>query len=120
MQGIFVTKSKKGGVMAKKERKWFYNSRMWKLARTAALKRDGYTCAYCGARATEVHHLTELNDTNISDPEVSLNLNNLQSLCHDCHSQITMHEHGIKKIDCDMNFYFDADGNLQRMPPGGV
>lgn len=103
--------------MAKKNRKWFYNSELWRIARINALKRDGFTCAYCGARATEVHHLIELNDVNIHDPEISLNLNNLQSLCHDCHTRITLEEHGIKKMDCDMEYYFDEDGMLQRRTP---
>lgn len=100
--------------MAKGSRKWFYNSQAWQHARAAALRRDMYTCAYCGARATEVHHLIELNDDNIHDPKIALSLSNLQSLCHECHSAITMDEHGIKKMDCDIEYYFDADGNLQR------
>lgn len=103
--------------MAKESRKWFYNSKEWQQARKAALKRDQRTCAYCGARATEVHHLIELNDNNIRDPEISLNLKHLQSLCHTCHTMITMDEHGIKKMGCDMEYYFDEDGNLQRMAP---
>lgn len=103
--------------MAKASRKWFYNSGDWQQAREAALRRDQYTCAYCGARATEVHHLIELDDKNIRDPEISLNLKHLQSLCHDCHTMITMNEHGIRKMDCDMEFYFDEDGILQRRTP---
>lgn len=107
-------------VMAKEALKWFYNSAAWQQARAAALRRDMFTCAYCGARATEVHHLKELSEKNVADVSISLNLNNLQSLCHQCHSQITMNEHGIKKLDCDMEYYFDSDGNLQRRTlPGG-
>lgn len=97
--------------------KWFYNSKQWKYAREQALHRDHFTCSYCGARATEVHHLEELNETNVHDVTISLNLDNLQSLCHDCHSMITMQEHGIKGIDCEMNYYFDEEGNLQRLSP---
>ncbi|MBQ9642909.1 MAG: HNH endonuclease, partial [Lachnospiraceae bacterium] len=106
--------------MAKTSRKWFYNSSAWKHARMAALRRDMFTCAICGARASEVHHLVELDDVNVHDPNISLNLNNLQSLCHDCHSAITMQEHGIKNMDCDIEYFFDADGQLQRRTPPGV
>lgn len=107
-------------IMAREALKWFYNSGAWQQARAAALRRDHYTCAYCGARANEVHHLKELNEKNVTDIRISLNLNNLQSLCHQCHTQITMNEHGIKHTDCDMEFYFDEDGILQRRsPPGG-
>ncbi len=81
------------------------------------LKRDGYTCAYCGARATEVHHLIELNEENVRDINISLNPEHLQSLCHKCHTMITLNAHGIKNLDCDMEYYFDEDGNLQRIPP---
>lgn len=106
--------------MAKEFAKSFYNSKEWKWLRLQVLKRDGRTCAYCGARATEVHHLIELNEKNIKNPEISLNPKHLQSLCHECHSMITMNEHGIKNIDCDMEYYFDDDGMLQRRHPPGV
>jgi 5-methylcytosine-specific restriction endonuclease McrA len=36
--------------------------------------------------AVEVHHITELTPDNINDPSVSLNLDNLVSLCKDCHA----------------------------------
>ena len=94
--------------------KAFYNSSAWHHIRKLALIRDGYTCAYCGARATEVHHIVELTPENIRDPSVALNLDNLQSLCHQCHSTITMQEHGLKNVDCDMDFYFDSDGNMRK------
>ena len=35
--------------------------------------------------AVEVHHITELTPDNINDPSVSLNLDNLVSLCRECH-----------------------------------
>lgn len=103
--------------MARASMKWFYNSTAWKIARQQALQRDMFTCAYCGDRATEVHHLVELNEKNVSDSNISLSLDNLQSLCHKCHRQITMEEHGIKCMDCDMGFYFDEEGNLQPYSP---
>lgn len=101
-------------VMAKEWSKPFYNSEEWKIIRKQALKRDGFTCPYCGARATEVHHIIELTPENIHDRNISLNLNNLQSLCHECHSAITMEEHGIKSMDCQLGYYFDEDGQLQK------
>ena len=103
--------------MAKPWAKAFYNSMAWRYARKQALARDHHTCAYCGARATEVHHITELTPDNITDPTVSLNLRNMQSLCHDCHRTITMQEHGLADIDCDMMYFFDDDGQLS--PRGG-
>jgi 5-methylcytosine-specific restriction endonuclease McrA len=66
--------------MARQEMKPFYQSTAWKAARRAALMRDHYSCQICGARAGEVHHLIELNKDNVKDKNISLNLNNLQSL----------------------------------------
>lgn len=76
--------------------------------------RDHYSCQLCGARATEVHHKIELNKDNVSDPNISLNLDNLQSLCHDCHTRITMMEHRGVEPDSGINYYFDDDGMIQK------
>ena len=95
----------------------FYRSKAWQAVRRRALMRDGFTCRICGARATEVDHIRELTPANISDPAVSLSLDNLQSLCHDCHTRKTMEDKGIIKSDCDDAYFFDTDGNLT--PRGG-
>lgn len=98
--------------MAKEWAKPFYRSAAWKAVRRQALQRDAFTCVFCGARATEVHHIRELTPDNIGDPNIALNIDNLQCLCHKCHTTLTMAEHGIKNIDCGMEYYFDADGQL--------
>jgi len=87
----------------------FYNSQAWRSLRRVALKRDGYTCRDCGGRADEVHHTITLTQGNIHDKSISLNLDLLVSLCHDCHTRIT------KRGDDGLRF--DADGYLQA---GGV
>lgn len=77
--------------MAKEWAKRFYNSSAWKHTRELALKRDRYRCQSSGCRrtASEVHHIKELNENNVNDINISLNLNNLTSLCSDCHKHIT-------------------------------
>ncbi|MBR1623310.1 MAG: HNH endonuclease [Pseudobutyrivibrio sp.] len=106
--------------MAKPELKWFYNGSEWRHpvtgARIRALMRDHFTCQLCGTRATEVHHLTELTVDNVKDKNISLNLDNLQSLCSDCHKKITKEEHNLIKNDCDSEYFFDENGFLQRRP----
>lgn len=107
--------------MAREELKPFYNSDAWQQARHRALMRDHYSCQICGARAEEVHHIIELNEENVSDKNISLNLNNLQCLCHDCHTRLTMREHRGIQPDSGVNFYFDESGQLQKYkadPPG--
>lgn len=98
--------------MAKDWARAFYRSPVWQALRRRALIRDGFTCRFCGARAEEVDHIQELTPANINDPSVALNMNNLQSLCHDCHTRKTMEDKGVLQTDCDAEYYFDADGNL--------
>ena len=103
--------------MAKEWAKAFYHSRAWQTLRKQAMIRDGFTCRICGARATDVDHIKELTPDNISDRNISLNINNLQALCHDCHTKKTMGDKGKKISDCDDSFYFDADGQLSPRVP---
>lgn len=104
-------------VMAKDWAKAFYHSQAWQAIRLRALMRDGYTCRVCGARATEIDHIIELTPENISNQDISLNLANLQSLCHDCHTRKTKADKYIYAGgDCPPEFFFDADGNLTPRP----
>lgn len=106
--------------MAKPQLKPFYNSKAWQDARRRALMRDAYTCQMCSGRATEVHHLIELDENNFKDKNISLNLNNLQSLCHECHTKITEKHHHSKRNDVSNEYFFDENGYVQKvLPPGG-
>lgn len=56
------------------------------------MKRDAYVCVDCMKKnkltaAEEVHHITELTPENITDPAITLNPNNLVSLCRECHKE---------------------------------
>lgn len=64
----------------------FYKTGVWKRIRIQALNRDHWLCQEClrqgrFRQAREVHHKKPLEDF----PELGLDLNNLESLCHDCH-----------------------------------
>ena len=98
--------------MAKEWARSFYRSQAWQAVRRRALIRDGFTCRICGARATAVDHIKELTPENITNPSISLSLDNLQSLCHDCHTIKTMEDKGVISFDCDAEYFFDKDGNL--------
>lgn len=70
--------------------KQFYKSKAWQACREAAIKRDAYLCIDCAKQnkitaAEEVHHVIELTADNIEDASISLNLDNLASLCRECH-----------------------------------
>ena len=101
--------------MAKEWAKAFYNSMAWQQVRREVLRRDRYTCCRCASRAEEVHHIQELTPENIIDINISLNINNLESLCHDCHTKETRGFDG----DVAAGYCFDENGNVIQSPPGG-
>jgi 5-methylcytosine-specific restriction enzyme A len=60
----------------------FYNSLEWGICRILVLKRDNYECKLChNVPAKYVHHI---NDP-FYYPEICLDLENLLTLCKDCH-----------------------------------
>lgn len=71
--------------MAKSFSKWLYDSKEWAQVREGVLARDRYVCQICGRPAQEVHHIVHLSKLNVMDPKISLNPDNLISLCRDCH-----------------------------------
>ena len=89
------------------------------------MKRDYYLCCRCGNPAEEVHHKIRLTPGNIMDPNITLNEDNLESLCKDCHFA----EHKADKMQgirgksnstvCAEEYEFDSNGYLVRkiLPP---
>ena len=87
----------------------FYKSKAWKDCREAYARSKGGLCERClkDGKYTAgeiVHHKVNLTPTNIHDPNVTLNWDNLELLCMDCHAA----EHGSKK-----RYKVDAMGNVQ-------
>lgn len=107
--------------MARAFAKQFYDSEEWAGVRKAALIRDGYLCVKCGNPAEEVHHIIHLTPENIGDPKVTMNLDNVISLCRDCH--FAQHRKdkadGIRKKHGIPLYHFDENGYLvEDIPPG--
>lgn len=98
--------------MAKDYAKSFYNSKLWRDCRKQVLRRDLYACAHCYGRAEEVHHIIEITPQNINDINITLNPDNLISLCHNCHTKITKGNTG----DVQGNYLFDDSGHLVQSP----
>lgn len=103
-------------IMARDFAKSFYNSKEWQKVREAVLMRDKYLCQHCGKPAEEVHHIKHLSPENIGDPSVTLDMNNLVSLCKDCHFEEHRGEHGKGRQKTESlepyNYTFDANGML--------
>ena len=90
-----------------KSRKQFYKSKEWRKVRELVIIRQGGICNRCNKPVEEIHHIIPLTDENYTDPSISLNLDNLEGLCHDCHNEET---NPIISIRDDIKF--DSYGNL--------
>ena len=82
----------------------FYKSTAWQNTRTAYAKSKGGLCENCLSKGIYksgeiVHHKIHLTPDNISDPSVSLNWNNLELLCRDCHA--FMHDRKKRRYKLD-------------------
>ena len=69
----------------------FYGSRKWKSLRKAVRSRDKGLCQECLKKGIvrqgdAVHHIVALNESNVDDETISLNADNLITLCTDCHA----------------------------------
>lgn len=84
-----------GGGGEYKESDPFYHKAAWKRLRAAALQRDQGMCQECmrrlragygirPRRATMVHHIEPVSER----PDLALRLDNLVSLCDECHNRM--------------------------------
>jgi 5-methylcytosine-specific restriction endonuclease McrA len=89
----------------------FYNSKEWRKVRNVMISKSHGICSRCGkpfnSRDLIVHHIHHLDETNINNPEVALNLNNLEVLCWQCHNS----QHA-KNEDLNRDMKFDDKGNI--------
>lgn len=86
--------------------KEFYHSKEWRSTRKKFLYSRQNVCERCGEIAKIAHHKIYLTRYNINNLEISLNWDNLEALCQECHN--TEHLKKIKK----RRYSFDNEGNL--------
>ena len=89
--------------------KSFYLSAAWENTRAAYLMSQDYICERCGEPAKVAHHKRYITRGNINDTSITLNWDNLEALCQDCHNK-EHHKHTPK-----LRYGFDADGRI--LPP---
>lgn len=99
--------------MAHDYAKAFYNSKEWIKCRDAFMESKHYICERCGRPAVICHHKKHITPQNINDPDITLNWDNLQALCIDCHNVV----HG-NSMACMDGLSFDSEGNLKYTPQG--
>lgn len=98
-----------------KKRDRFYHSTAWAKAKQAKKMQARGICERCGKAGYEVHHKIPLTDENVDDPNISLNLENLELLCTACHNAARDEEERAKGKRND--YYFDEKGNMVFTPP---
>lgn len=96
--------------MAKEYAKRFYASKAWRDTQKAYMQSKHYVCERCGKPAVIVHHKTYITPSNINNPNITLNWNNLEALCATCHQ----HEHMEKPVTAE-GLTFDDKGNLIKL-----
>lgn len=95
--------------MARNFSKKFYNSKNWKKTRLNYTAYRFGICERCGApNSRQVHHKEYLTPLNINNPDVTLNYDNLELLCDDCHAK----EHHEKHSPTEWGLYFNDKGDL--------
>lgn len=99
--------------MAKEFSRSFYKSKIWQQCRDGYILSVNGMCERCLIEGKHipgwiVHHKTWLTPTNINNPEISLNWNNLEYVCQDCHNK----EHMGKYASVADGLMFDNNGEL--------
>ena len=89
----------------------FYHSKEWKKASRLYMESRNYICERCGNVAAICHHKNYIKPNNINDPSITLNPDNLECLCQECHNR----EHFKKRANFN-GVAFDEKGNLVKAP----
>lgn len=101
-------------MMSRASRRRLYKSKAWQKCRDAYYISKFGICERCGGAGIIVHHKIPITDENVNDPSITLNFENLELLCLDCHNK----EH-FGEMPMSDEVAFDEFGNLKkRIPPG--
>lgn len=87
--------------------KTFYKSKEWQKTKNLYMSSIHYVCERCGAVATICHHKKYITPYNITNVNITLDQNNLEGLCQDCHNK----EHTTKDTGL-CKAVFDSNGNV--------
>ena len=94
--------------------KKFYWSSAWKKCRASYIQSVFGLCERCSKPGSIVHHTEYIDHTNVDDPSITLNHENLELLCQTCHNQEHFEKGGVTRRDV----MFDDDGNLIQRSEG--
>ena len=94
--------------MAREFAKSFYRSSAWRKCRQSYFNSQHGLCERCEQPGLIVHHKIYISPDNINDVSVTLNHDNLELLCQDCHNK----EHFKNNEPLRDDVMFDNEGNL--------
>lgn len=102
----------------------FYKSKAWKQVRLNVWRKQYCLCSRCGKSVYVdgisewipkekrlkgiVHHKIHLNNSNVYDDDITLNEENLEGVCINCHNYIHSNPGILRE-----GFTFDENGNLK-------
>lgn len=91
----------------------FYKSKSWQQCRSSYISSVGGLCERCLNKGRYVpgkivHHKDYITPININDTNITLNHDNLEYLCQDCHNK---EHHSDEEVIRD-DVMFDEEGNL--------
>lgn len=102
--------------MAQEYTNGFYMTKVWLDCRENYLTTVDYICERCGVPAKIVHHKQYITPQTINDPSITLNHDNLEALCQNCHNK---EHHGGDYEITRADVMFDHEGNLIQVKPLG-
>ena len=91
----------------------FYKSKRWQKTKSAYSSFRRGLCERCLAKGIYtsgeiVHHKVHITPENITDPSVTLNFDNLELVCRQCHGELHRHKRGEKGA----RYTLDEDGRV--------
>jgi 5-methylcytosine-specific restriction endonuclease McrA len=95
--------------------KKFYKSKRWQNCRNSYFKKCGGLCERCLKKGQIVpgeivHHKTYITENNINNPNITLNFDNLELLCRECHKE----EHKEDKKKSKLAMLLDSMENEKK------
>jgi 5-methylcytosine-specific restriction endonuclease McrA len=81
---------------------------MWKKCRNNYFQSKYGLCERCAAPGKIVHHKKYITPDNINDPNITLNWDNLELVCQECHNKEHHETNGVTAC----GLLFDENGDL--------
>lgn len=84
----------------------FYQTAAWVNCREEYKKKAGGLCERCYSKGIIktgeiVHHKKHIEPENLNNPEITLNFDNLELLCRDCHGEAHKSRKKRYKVEAD-------------------